>query len=227
MPLQPDRSRQCVLVFLKWPEKGRVKTRLARDTGPAIALDLYRNFVADTLQMLENGGHQTIICFHPPHAEERTAGWLGRAYPLWPQTGADLGEKMAAAFSTAFARGAERVLLMGTDIPDLPEAVITEAFASLEQHPVTIGPAWDGGYYLIGFHSDGFTPAVFRDIPWSTGSVFQKTLAILKRRGLSPHLLPRWRDIDTGEDLAAFMAANPPGAAPNTRACIRAAGLFS
>ncbi len=146
-----------------------------------------------------------MICFYPPNARADVAGWLGPDLSLLPQQGRNLGQRMANAFSEAFARGFQQVLLLGTDFPDLPESVVAEAFEHLPQHDAVIGPAVDGGYYLIGFNSDTFSAEIFDDMPWGTADVYQRTLTIFSNNGCKIHVLPKWRDIDTYQDLERFI----------------------
>ncbi len=167
-----------------------------------MSLHLYRYFVKDTLHMLRK--QRMILCYHPTGAETEIRNWLGEEYICMPQTGKDLGERMHNAFIRAFAAGYREVLLMGSDIPDLPEEIIREAFAALRENDAVIGPACDGGYYLIGFRKTGFTPHAFRNIRWSTATVFENTLKIFSRQQTRVRILPRWRDIDEYEDLVDF-----------------------
>jgi rSAM/selenodomain-associated transferase 1 len=226
---QNTAARQAVLLFLKAPEKGRVKTRLARTTGRDAALEIYKNFVRDTLAMLKRSGRPTILCFHPAHAEKTLKQWLSGDYLFWPQTGKDLGERMMNALMRAFSENYSRVLLMGTDIPDLPESVIQEAFDALEGHPAVMGPATDGGYYLIGFNRRRFSPRFFRDIAWSTPSAFSQTLNKMNTQGVSCHILPEWRDIDDMDDLKDLMSRVDALRihAPLTLGCLASLGLLS
>jgi glycosyltransferase A (GT-A) superfamily protein (DUF2064 family) len=110
---------------------------------------------------------------------------------------------------------ARRVVLIGSDSPGLPQEVLLEAFTGLETHDVVIGPAADGGYYLIGFTSHSILPAPFRGIDWGGPTVFQSTLDVLREHGLDVHVLPLWNDLDEYEDLRSFHASRkelPPGA---------------
>jgi rSAM/selenodomain-associated transferase 1 len=211
MSLIENKKRRCVLLFTKAPERGRVKTRLSKILGDTTTLDLYRNFIADIIATLQTGRHTFRICFHPPDARQKIADWIGSEYMLMPQQGNHIGERMANAFRKTFMDGFEHVLLIGTDLPDLPATVIDEAFEGLEKNAAVIGPAFDGGYYLIGFQSNTFLPAVFERIPWSTQKVFEKTIKIFEKNHLQIHQLPKWRDIDLYEDLKCFAAENPKG----------------
>lgn len=215
----------AILVFAKFPEPGRVKTRLARALGDAAALRLYKAFVGDLLDTLSQTGHPVEICCHPADALERMRDWLGPSYAYRPQQGADLGERMANALSATFREGRKAAVLVGTDLPDLPGAILSAAFAGLERTGTVLGPSPDGGYYLIGFTAATFRPDVFRNIPWSTEAVLSQTRDRMAENGLSPTLLPVWNDIDTLADLAALSDIEGPEThrAPRTRACL--AGL--
>jgi rSAM/selenodomain-associated transferase 1 len=184
---------------------------MVKDLDVHTVTELYRHFVADILDMLDRSRHRIIICFDPPGKEESIRNWLEEKYEFWPQKGRDLGEKMAHAFSRAFSSGMTGALLMGTDVPDLPGTVIEEGFARLRDHEAVIGPAQDGGYYLIGFNSRTFTPQVFEGIAWSTPTVLEKTLAVLEKAGAGFHFLPQWRDMDEYADLLHLMAESPAG----------------
>lgn len=216
----PSTDSECILVFLRAPAKGRVKTRLGRLLGAETALSLYRCFVADILAAAAKSGPPVWLCYTPAGAKEQIARWLGSGYPMMPQRGANLGRRMADAFQNAFSLGVRRAVLVGTDIPDLPPGRIGQAFDCLRSFSSVIGPTHDGGYYLIGFRVDGFTESVFVGQPWGSGRVFEETLAAFRRENETPCLLERWFDIDRPEDLSAFMRrqAGAPGKASATAA---------
>jgi glycosyltransferase A (GT-A) superfamily protein (DUF2064 family) len=111
---------------------------------------------------------------------------------------------MENAFRTVFAEGASRAVLIGSDFPDLPGEVIAEALVGLQENDAVIGPAVDGGYYLIGFRNDTFRPDVFQDIRWSTDSVFRETLERFAGTGSRVHCLRQWQDVDTVDDLRSL-----------------------
>jgi rSAM/selenodomain-associated transferase 1 len=218
---------QCILLFLRAPERGLVKTRLAASLGNDTALSLYRHFVEDILAMLSRTGFPVILWGHPEARLDRIASWLGPELPLRPQAGEDLGRKMANAFSEAFADGFDKVVLVGSDIPDLPPRIIRDAFSALDQAGAAIGPAADGGYYLVAFRKSAFLPEAFENISWSTEQVLPQTLARFQKGGMPVRLLEQWQDIDTIEDLKALSARHPEdiSAAPGTLAYIRKAGF--
>jgi rSAM/selenodomain-associated transferase 1 len=194
-----------LLLFIKAPVRGAVKSRLAAVLGEDAALELYRNFVLDMLATIDRSGLPCRICYHPPDAGERVAGWLGKHRAYLAQTGDDVGERMEQAFRRAFAEGTSRAVLVGSDLPDLPQAVLADAVGSLAQNDAVIGPAQDGGYYLIGFRRDRLLPAVFQGMPWSSDSVFMRTMKTFDQAGCRVHVLPAWRDVDTAQDLKDLM----------------------
>jgi rSAM/selenodomain-associated transferase 1 len=215
--------KKCILLFLRAPERGRVKTRLAASLGDEAALALYRLFVEDMLAMLSRTGFPVILWGHPEAGLASIASWLGPELPLRPQTGKDLGRRMANAFSEAFSDGFDRVVLVGSDIPDLPPRIIRDAFSVLDQKGAAIGPATDGGYYLVSFRKSAFLPEVFENISWSTEKVLEQTLSTFEKNDAPVQLLTPWQDIDTLEDLKALSTRHPVdiSAAPGTLAFIR------
>lgn len=206
---------KCTLVFIKSPEKGTVKSRLAAVIGEEHACRLYELFVLDLLKTLEkaadDGNYALKVCFYPPESEKAIAAWLGSRFEYLPQQGRDLGERMSKTFMEGFAAGYRQILLVGSDIPDLPVQIIHNGFASLRQHGAVIGPSHDGGYYLIGFRSDCFLPDIFAGILWGTNEVFEKTMTLFRLGNQDVSILPVWRDIDTLDDLRNLQARHPHG----------------
>ena len=180
--------------------------------GDKMAMKLYRRFLLEMLSTLNRGTFLFYLCFHPENSLNDLKDWLGDHYLYTPQMGENLGQRMKNGFVEAFSMNFKRVVLIGSDIPDLPLEFIEEAFNSLGEKDAVIGPSFDGGYYLIGFRDKTFSPQVFDGIPWSTERVFEDTMKILKQEGLLVHTLPRWRDIDTIEDLK-----NLPGRSTNSK----------
>jgi uncharacterized protein len=209
LPPKPDR---CLMVFVRDPEPGKVKTRLAGVYGDPFAAELYGCFVDDLLEALERGSYWLEIMFTPPGRKREIRQRFGSRFSYAPQEGEGLGKRMENAFHSCFANGFATALLIGSDFPDLSAEVVEQAFQALEDgHDVALGPAFDGGYYLIGFRSAVFDPAVFREMPWGENTVCEKTLDRLRDRGYRIHLAPAWHDIDTAEDLAALRARHTDG----------------
>jgi hypothetical protein len=201
-------ERNCILFFIKSPEPGQVKRRLAASLGETAATELYSTFVLDTLTTLDTCGANLLVSFYPPEAKKSIAAWLGSHYSYLPQRGGDLGQRMKNGFIDAFDRGFERVVIVGSDIPDLPRDVIEGAFKSLQTGDAVLGPSFDGGYYLIGFKCDTFQPQAFEGIVWGTETVYQTTIDFLRTKGLSLQTLPTWNDIDTVNDLKDLFQRN-------------------
>jgi rSAM/selenodomain-associated transferase 1 len=197
-----------VILFVRSPERGRVKSRLAAAIGDKMALETYKRFVLDILDTLREGSYPFRIFFYPGGSREEMANWLGKDFVYVPQQGSDIGEKMENAFVQSFSMGAEKVVLIGSDIPDLPGSLIDRAFSSLDEGDAVLGPASDGGYYLIGFKAFSFLPAVFHGIPWSTPFVYRGTIEVFHRSRSRVRTLPQWNDVDTLDDLRALFRRN-------------------
>ncbi|MCH8193298.1 MAG: TIGR04282 family arsenosugar biosynthesis glycosyltransferase, partial [Planctomycetes bacterium] len=150
--------------------------------------------------------------------EEAFRRWLGSGFRYLTQEGQSLGERLEYAFVHAYSLGFDRVIVIGSDSPDLPTSLLDRALRSLRCHDAVIGPCDDGGYYLIGFHVDSFCPSVFRHIEWSTGKVYDQTLRNLNQTGVDIQMLPQWQDVDSGRDLDQLVRrnANSRCAAPKT-----------
>lgn len=200
-------SRKGLIVFLKYPEAGRVKTRLGRDIGPGRAMNLYQKLLRRTLGIasdfkLSQDNQDDVdlfLFFSPP---ERKA-ILRKAYPgPWefvPQANGHLGERMGAAFRDVFSKGYEQLVLIGTDVADLTVSDLTDAFRFLKGREVVLGPAQDGGFYLIGLTLP--FEKIFRFDSWSHSSIFERTLRCVDDAGLRVRTLSERRDIDQAEDL--------------------------
>ncbi|UTF51388.1 TIGR04282 family arsenosugar biosynthesis glycosyltransferase [Desulfomicrobium sp. ZS1] len=196
-----------VLVFTKYPQPGMVKTRLGQTVGLEHAAKLHEAFIHDELRMLtELGANVTLCCdpFRPLADYERL---FGPELRYTAQHGAHLGERMLHALRTALQEGGDMAVLIGSDLPDLPGQHITEAFAALRAAQVCLGPATDGGFYLLGLREP--LPAdIFSGVSWSGPQVLKKTRANITAAGLTHHLLPAWPDVDTLDDLSAYAARN-------------------
>ena len=203
-----SREHNCILFFIKSPERGQVKRRLAACLGEAVATELYSSFVLDSLAMLDTCEARSLVCFYPPKRKKTIMAWLGRQYSYLPQRGRDLGQRMKNGFTDAFERGFKRAVIVGSDIPDLPRDVIEGAFELLTTRDAVLGPSFDGGYYLIGFKHETFQPQAFEGIQWGSETVFKATTSYLRAKGLSLHTLRPWNDIDTVTDLKDLYQRN-------------------
>jgi rSAM/selenodomain-associated transferase 1 len=196
------RHENHILLFVKYPEKGKVKSRLAADFGEDVTVCLYRAFIEDVCAMLTNEECTVDVFYHPLDRKHEIMNILGSEHAYVPQWGGNLGDRMKNAFFYCFSRTqAENAILMGSDIPDLTGEILHEACAALGTHDAVIGPSLDGGYYLIGFNRHAFLPRVFDDIPWSTDTVFARTMQIFHSHRRNVHHLAPWRDIDKIDDL--------------------------
>lgn len=191
----------AALLFAKYPERGRVKKRLARHLPKDFVVELYRNFVHDSIACVRLAGLPPVVCVDPPGAIDNFRVWLGEELTYIPQRGGDLGDRLRNGFVDIFDRAFSSAIALGTDSPDLPPFLLEEARDGLKANDVVIGPAEDGGYYLIGFKRAAFVPYAFVGIRWSTDSVMRDTKARLLKAGCSPHILPMWHDVDVPGDL--------------------------
>lgn len=196
-------SPAAVLVFVRAPQPGRVKTRLAATIGAGPALRVYRRLAEHAVaQALALAPEVSVrIHFTPAEAGAVVRGWLGDGPAYLPQPDGELGARMRAAFDAAFAAGFGRVAVVGSDLPELTSALIRQGLDLLETHAAVVGPARDGGYYLLGL--DRPVEGVFDGVPWSTDGVLAATLARLRAGGMEPVLLESLADVDTAEDLPA------------------------
>ena len=196
-----------LLVFARVPALGRVKSRLAAGVGEAAALAIYHELLGITRAAVLDAEVPATVWLADTAGAEPSATeareWAGLRTRCQPA--GDLGERMAAAFATAFAEGAGRVAIIGTDCPGLRGHHLTRALALLAEYEVVLGPATDGGYYLLALSSP--QPALFQHKAWSTDSVLADTVADARRLGLRVALLPELRDVDTAADLDAWRTA--------------------
>jgi len=198
-----------IIIFTRFPEPGLTKTRLISALGAEGACRLHRTLTEKVIAQV-----QGVRNFFPLQVEihfsggsrEQMAGWLGRDWEYVLQSGSDLGTRMEQAFLRAFRQGWKKVVLIGSDLPDVTAALIREAFRQLADYDLVLGPARDGGYYLIGLKEN--RPELFRDhISWGTAEVLKKTRATADRLGLTIAYLAMLRDVDRPEDLAGLPLA--------------------
>ncbi len=195
--------RRAILLFLKHPEPGRVKTRLAVTLGTAEAAAIYRRLVAEVCRQMPSEGESILVFFDPPERQQEVESWLGVLLPhrqchFHPQTEGDLGTRLERAFATAFAAGYERVAVVGSDCIEITPGIFAETWQALAKSDVVLGPAEDGGYYLLGLKAPA--PELFRGIAWSSNAVLSQTLERSRLAGLHVSLLPELCDVDTEDD---------------------------
>jgi len=188
-----------LLIFVKNPVAGTVKTRIARTAGKERAVEVYRHLLAYTQQItrdLPHGGPVWKRIVYYGDFINSTDGWNG--YEKKQQTGIDLGERMLNAFTEQFAAGASRVIIIGSDCLAIRPDHLKQAFRALDTVDVVIGPATDGGYYLLGMNR--LHPFLFQDKPWSQPELLDQTLNELKQNNLTDTLLEELTDIDEWDD---------------------------
>jgi uncharacterized protein len=222
-------SARRLLLFTKPAREGRVKTRLIGDLTPAQAAALHTAFLDDLLDRLREalleGSFELRLAWALEPEEAVPSGPL----PGVRQEGNDLGERLYRALSGAAAE-AEAVMALGSDHPTLPLEMVHRAFERVESGAgVVLGPAEDGGYYLIALRAGAVAPRLFEGIAWSTGQVLAATLDRCRELGLAVELLPEASDVDTPEDLrrlAARMARDGDLGCPRTHGLLASLGLL-
>ncbi|MDA8164197.1 MAG: TIGR04282 family arsenosugar biosynthesis glycosyltransferase [Desulfobacteraceae bacterium] len=201
MPTSPAAHEEQILLFTRYPAPGQVKTRLVPVLGPHGAAALQRRLTERTLARIRALQQRRPVGLEvraTGGSRERFAKWLGSA-KIVPQGRGGLGARLRRAFEAAFGRGAKRAVAVGADCPALSPEVLARAFEELHRKDVVLGPAMDGGYYLVGLSRPA--PALFAAIPWGTSGVLAATLARAAAGSLSVSLLEPLADVDRPEDL--------------------------
>lgn len=197
-----------VLIFIKYPFFGEVKSRLSINFGKNLTVTLYQKFVQDSLEMLKRTNYSVIICYYPQDRIIEFKKWLGNKFEFIPQEGNNLGERLKNCFIKGFELGYNNLVVIGSDSPDLSEKIIHESIEKLNDYETVIGPSEDGGYYLIGFTNQSFSQKVFDNINWSTSGVFEETIYKLKSERKKIFILEKWHDVDTIQDLKELYKKN-------------------
>ncbi len=195
--------QHTLLIFIRNPQLGQVKTRLARTVGAPEALRIYRILLEKTRLAAQDVAAQRLLWYSD--IVDLQDDWSNVDFDKRIQHTGDLGERMEAAFRTAFAEGATKALIIGSDCPELTGAMLQQAFDALDHADFVIGPVPDGGYYLLGMKQ--LESALFYDIEWSTATVRAVTLEKIRAAGRAYALLPMLADVDTEADwlrLTAF-----------------------
>lgn len=197
-------NKTSIIVFVKYPTEGQVKTRLAKTVGNRFATKFYKitaeNIVL-TISRIKNT--YKYIFYSDKQEKEKIKKWLNKNYFYCNQEGRDLGERMKNAFMKVFGNNTQKAIIIGSDIPDISESIVLEAINKLDESDIVIGPSPDGGYYLLGMKK--FNPFIFENITYSTEKVFEDTLRKIKENNLSFTTLRMLDDIDTEEDLKNWL----------------------
>lgn len=188
-------QENLIIIFARNPKLGKVKTRLAKTIGDFAALETYKILMKHTANVVEKSNAEKIV-FYSEYIDHNDV-WAKIKCKKVKQSEGDLGEKMQTAFEYAFELGHKKIVIIGSDVYSLKTEHIDSAFTQLETHDVVIGPAHDGGYYLLGLNF--IIPELFEQKKWGTSSVLENTLADLNE--LNVTLLEPLNDIDTYEDL--------------------------
>jgi uncharacterized protein len=196
----------ALVVFIRLPQAGKVKSRLAQSIGEEKAAEFYRLCAEQTFYELIRvpGKVEKHIFFSDATDEPDIRRWAGSRFSFSPQAHGSLGVRLTMAFRQLFDTGAQQVIIVASDVPDLTAEVINQAIGALTNHDVVLGPSHDGGYYLIGLKRP--QDALFEGILWGTQDVLPHTRRAIDRQGLSVGCLPWLRDIDTATDLRDWLA---------------------
>lgn len=200
-------TEEALLIFIKNPVKGKVKTRLAKTLGDDEALNIYQKLLSITQT-------QTMECncaryLFYSDSIDTTDNWQNNHYLKHIQIGDDLGERMLHAFEFAFKLGHSKVIIIGSDCPTIDTQLLNTALDQLNHKEVIIGPSEDGGYYLLGMNK--LASGLFENMPWSQPHLFKQSLQFLKQNQISYHLLPVLNDIDTEEDWERYLSSEKFG----------------
>jgi rSAM/selenodomain-associated transferase 1 len=191
--MKPD----LLIIFYRNPELGKVKTRLAATLGDERALAIYLKLAAHTREIAAEVKCDRVVWYS--NFVDTEDNWPNQHFNKEVQQGTELGSKMQFAFEQAFQQGYSSVCIIGTDCLELTQQIVTDAFDNLRNHDAVLGPAKDGGYYLLGMRK--LHPELFTDKNWSTHSVSSKTIEDFKKLKLTYYLLPTLSDIDEEKDL--------------------------
>ena len=198
-------NRECLGIFAKNWEPGKVKTRLAKSIGNEKAAEIYKAFVTATIARCSDDSRSQVVAYTPNDEATRTV-FTNPAFMGWrvePQSDGNLGERMNSYFSRQLTLETTSVVLIGTDSPNLPLNRIQQAFELLQSNDVVLGPTEDGGYYLVGVSRQ--TPAIFDNIPWSTPEVWNSTIKRLNGQKIPFATLDSWYDVDEFTDLQRLL----------------------
>lgn len=190
-------NKEALIIFLKYPELGRSKTRLAKAIGDENALKIYISLLEHTYQITNSLKCDKFLFYDK--VSENKMPWGDDIYQTAYQIDKNLGSRMQNAFEQIFNKGYKRIIIMGSDCIELSQEIIELGFNKLAENEVVIGPAKDGGYYMLGLRK--MIPQLFNEIAWSTSQVYPTTIKTLKSLGIVYTTTPTLSDIDTIDDL--------------------------
>ncbi|MCK5429835.1 MAG: TIGR04282 family arsenosugar biosynthesis glycosyltransferase [Anaerolineales bacterium] len=195
------RGSTSLIIFVRFPHLGRVKSRLAISLGVETATGFYRRCVEHILgESSKVLGEVQRYVFYSDRSDESEIGkWLGQRFHCLPQVAGGLGKRIEHAFRSVFKEGTQKAVILASDVPDLSARIIDDAIKALDRYDIVIGPCYDGGYYLLGMKK--LHRELLGGVSWSTEHVYQQTLYNINRSKLSVYCLPFLADIDTERDL--------------------------
>tara|TARA_B100000929_G_scaffold49641_2_gene36090 strand:- start:3759 stop:4379 length:621 start_codon:yes stop_codon:yes gene_type:complete len=196
-------SKNLLLIFTRNPEFGKVKTRLARDIGHQAALDIYKFLLAHTAKICTPLDTEKAVYYSEEIPNNDL--WNATVFQKKKQIGEDLGERMQNAFAEGFHLGYSKIIIIGSDLYDIETKDLEQAFKVLNNHEIVIGPAEDGGYYLLGMKQ--LHPKLFKNKNWGTATVLQDTINELKKSNYK--LLEKRNDVDLYSDIKDHPAFIP------------------
>ncbi len=198
----------ALIVFLKFPEKGHVKTRLAKQLGETMTFELYKNFIKDIFATVTELDYDIFINYTFYESPDKQSFFWDKRFNYFTQQGENLGQKMFNALQHVFINGYNRAVLIGSDIPTLDAKILNQSFTKLLNNDLVLGPTPDGGYYLIGCSKSSLHKYFFKDVVWSTSTVLEKTLSNVTHLDRKAILLPSCNDIDDLADLKKYYDQN-------------------
>lgn len=197
----------AVIIFAKLPVPGKVKTRLAAELGNEFAVEFYKKcatHIFNEISELHNFGIDCYLFHGIEDDVSEIKTWVDKNFIFFPQAAGDLGIKMSSAFQKVFADKFNKVIIVGTDVPDITAEILLNAFETLNENVVVISPSYDGGYNFLGLCN--FYPELFEDINWSTPEVLQKTINKIEELGLNVEFVESLLDIDDKNDLTNWLS---------------------
>jgi len=200
------KNDKALIVFARLPVEGKAKTRLAKDIGDKNAASFYRvcaEHLFSEVRETKKPGVDLFLFYSNRVEADRIKEWVGDDFSFYAQIGDDLGIRMLNAFDSVFKIGYEKIIIVGTDVPEMNSGLLEEAFSELDKNDFVIGQSTDGGYYLLGMKF--LTEDIFKGINWGTATVFNSTINMLDRKKVRYSILKKLIDIDTKQDLVQWL----------------------